>query len=207
MLVAVYAAIRRSYADGRLVEELRLWPDLITVERREPRGAVPALARQPALGPAAPARECANREVPHAGGQRPRDRAGRVPLARRAPAAPCRAPLGARRAWRATPGCADGLRKPPNGPLGTSRSGSDGAACRSASVGRQPPAPSLSPTSPRPRAAWLRSRQVSPRFARASCAGWGIVRDGEATESPTWSAEAHPGRARHDTTPGQCDAR
>jgi uncharacterized membrane protein len=40
MLVAVYAAIRRSYADGRLVEELRLWPDLITVERREPRGAV-----------------------------------------------------------------------------------------------------------------------------------------------------------------------
>jgi uncharacterized membrane protein len=40
MLLAVYAAIRRSYADGRLVEELRLWPDLITVERREPRGAV-----------------------------------------------------------------------------------------------------------------------------------------------------------------------
>ncbi len=40
MLLAVYAAIRRSFADGRLVEELRLWPDLITVERREPRGAV-----------------------------------------------------------------------------------------------------------------------------------------------------------------------
>jgi uncharacterized membrane protein len=40
MLLAVYAALRRSYADGRLVEELRLWPDLITVERREPRGAV-----------------------------------------------------------------------------------------------------------------------------------------------------------------------
>lgn len=40
MLLAVYAALRRSYADGRLVEELRLWPDLITVERREPRGVV-----------------------------------------------------------------------------------------------------------------------------------------------------------------------
>jgi uncharacterized membrane protein len=39
-LVALYAAIRRSFADGRLTEELRLWPDLITVERREPRGAV-----------------------------------------------------------------------------------------------------------------------------------------------------------------------
>lgn len=39
-LLAFYAAIRRSYADGRLTEELRLWPDLITVERREPRGAV-----------------------------------------------------------------------------------------------------------------------------------------------------------------------
>ncbi len=38
--LALYAALRRSYADGRLIEELRLWPDLITVERREPRGAV-----------------------------------------------------------------------------------------------------------------------------------------------------------------------
>jgi uncharacterized membrane protein len=38
--LGLYAAIRRSYADGRLTEELRLWPDLITVERREPRGAV-----------------------------------------------------------------------------------------------------------------------------------------------------------------------
>lgn len=37
---ALWAALRRSYADGRLTEELRLWPDLITVERREPRGAV-----------------------------------------------------------------------------------------------------------------------------------------------------------------------
>jgi uncharacterized membrane protein len=40
MLIGIYAAIQRSYADGRLVEELRLWPDLITVERREPRGPV-----------------------------------------------------------------------------------------------------------------------------------------------------------------------
>ncbi len=35
-LLALYVAIRRNYADGRLTEELRLWPDLITVERREP---------------------------------------------------------------------------------------------------------------------------------------------------------------------------
>jgi uncharacterized membrane protein len=40
MLLGVYLAIQRNYADGRLVEELRLWPDLITVERREPRGRV-----------------------------------------------------------------------------------------------------------------------------------------------------------------------
>jgi uncharacterized membrane protein len=39
-LVGLYLAMRRSYADGRLTEELRLWPDLITVVRREPRGAV-----------------------------------------------------------------------------------------------------------------------------------------------------------------------
>lgn len=39
-LGALWLAIRRSYADGRLTEEVRLWPDLITVERREPRGAV-----------------------------------------------------------------------------------------------------------------------------------------------------------------------
>ncbi len=38
--LGLFAAIRRSYADGRLTEELRLWPDLITVERREPRGRV-----------------------------------------------------------------------------------------------------------------------------------------------------------------------
>lgn len=40
MFLAVYFAFRRSYADGRLVERLRLWPDLITVERWEPRGEV-----------------------------------------------------------------------------------------------------------------------------------------------------------------------
>jgi len=39
-LGALWLAIRRSYADGRLTEELRLWPDLITVERREAKGAV-----------------------------------------------------------------------------------------------------------------------------------------------------------------------
>lgn len=37
---ALWAALRRSYADGRLREELRLWPDLITVVRREPKGEV-----------------------------------------------------------------------------------------------------------------------------------------------------------------------
>jgi uncharacterized membrane protein len=39
-LVAMYLAIRRSWLDGRLREELRLWPDLITVVRREPGGRV-----------------------------------------------------------------------------------------------------------------------------------------------------------------------
>jgi uncharacterized membrane protein len=39
-LVLLYWAIRRSFRDGRLTEELRIWPDLITVVRREPRGAV-----------------------------------------------------------------------------------------------------------------------------------------------------------------------
>ncbi len=39
-LLAVYWAMRRSFDDANLTEELRLWPDLITVERREPRGAV-----------------------------------------------------------------------------------------------------------------------------------------------------------------------
>jgi uncharacterized membrane protein len=39
-LTGMYLAIRRSWLDGRLREELRLWPDLITVERREPGGRV-----------------------------------------------------------------------------------------------------------------------------------------------------------------------
>lgn len=37
-LAGLYLAFRRSFADGRLTEELRLWPDLITVVRTEPRG-------------------------------------------------------------------------------------------------------------------------------------------------------------------------
>jgi uncharacterized membrane protein len=39
-LVAVFLAVRRSHLDARLTEELRLWPDLIAVERREPDGTV-----------------------------------------------------------------------------------------------------------------------------------------------------------------------
>ncbi len=39
-LVAMYLALRRSWLDGRLREELKLWPDLITVVRREPGGRV-----------------------------------------------------------------------------------------------------------------------------------------------------------------------
>lgn len=39
-LLALYVALMRSYRDADLHEELRLWPDLITVERFEPRGAV-----------------------------------------------------------------------------------------------------------------------------------------------------------------------
>ena len=37
---ALYLAIGRSWHDGRLSEELRLWPDLITVVRRDPKGQV-----------------------------------------------------------------------------------------------------------------------------------------------------------------------
>ncbi|TPE52919.1 DUF2244 domain-containing protein [Amaricoccus solimangrovi] len=37
---ALYFAIRRSYADGRLTERIRVWPDLVAVERREPRGGI-----------------------------------------------------------------------------------------------------------------------------------------------------------------------
>lgn len=40
VLFLLYWALRRSYSDGRLTEELCLWPDLITVVRREPRGRV-----------------------------------------------------------------------------------------------------------------------------------------------------------------------
>lgn len=39
-LAGLYLALRSSHLAGRLREELRLWPDLITVERREPEGAV-----------------------------------------------------------------------------------------------------------------------------------------------------------------------
>ena len=39
-LFSLYAAIRRNTRDGRLTEELRIWPDLITVVRREPKGTV-----------------------------------------------------------------------------------------------------------------------------------------------------------------------
>ncbi len=39
-LAALYLALRRNQRDGRLREELKLWHDLITVERREPQGRV-----------------------------------------------------------------------------------------------------------------------------------------------------------------------
>ncbi len=39
-LVAVYLAFVRNYRDAELHEHLRLWPDLITVERTEPKGEV-----------------------------------------------------------------------------------------------------------------------------------------------------------------------
>ena len=39
-LVGLYLAIQRNYRDARLHEELRLWPDLITVERHETDGRV-----------------------------------------------------------------------------------------------------------------------------------------------------------------------
>lgn len=46
-LLALWLALRRSYFDGRLIEELRLWPDLIAVERREPKGAVKRWSANP----------------------------------------------------------------------------------------------------------------------------------------------------------------
>jgi uncharacterized membrane protein len=39
-LALLYWALRRNALDGRLCEELRLWPDLITVVRRDPGGRV-----------------------------------------------------------------------------------------------------------------------------------------------------------------------
>ncbi len=38
--LALGFAIRRNARDGRLTEELRLWPDLVAVVRREPQGRV-----------------------------------------------------------------------------------------------------------------------------------------------------------------------
>lgn len=39
-LIMLYLALKRSYYDGRLTEEVHLWPDLITVTRRDPFGRV-----------------------------------------------------------------------------------------------------------------------------------------------------------------------
>jgi uncharacterized membrane protein len=39
-LVALYWGFRRSFLDARLNEEVKIWPDLMTVVRREPGGAV-----------------------------------------------------------------------------------------------------------------------------------------------------------------------
>ncbi len=39
-LAGLWLAFRRNNRDGRLTETLRLWPDLMAVERREPSGAV-----------------------------------------------------------------------------------------------------------------------------------------------------------------------
>ncbi|MEM9780280.1 MAG: DUF2244 domain-containing protein [Pseudomonadota bacterium] len=37
-LLALYAALQRNYRDAALREEVRVWPDLITVDRIPPRG-------------------------------------------------------------------------------------------------------------------------------------------------------------------------
>jgi uncharacterized membrane protein len=37
-LAGLCLAVRRNHIDGRLREDLRLWPDLLTVVRREPDG-------------------------------------------------------------------------------------------------------------------------------------------------------------------------
>lgn len=39
-VILTYVFIKRNYWDGRLTEELRLWQDLITIERTEPNGDV-----------------------------------------------------------------------------------------------------------------------------------------------------------------------
>jgi uncharacterized membrane protein len=50
-LIAAFAlvwwALSRNLRDGRLSETLRLWPDAIAVERREPRGRVRRWAANP----------------------------------------------------------------------------------------------------------------------------------------------------------------
>ncbi len=44
---ALWLAFRRSYRDGRLREVLRLWPDLVTVDRIEPGGRRQAWSANP----------------------------------------------------------------------------------------------------------------------------------------------------------------
>lgn len=39
-IYGIYAAFRRSYADGLLREDVRIWADLMTVVRTEPRGGI-----------------------------------------------------------------------------------------------------------------------------------------------------------------------
>jgi uncharacterized membrane protein len=39
-LILLWCFIRKNYSDGHLQEDLRLWPDLISVERTEPNGTV-----------------------------------------------------------------------------------------------------------------------------------------------------------------------
>ncbi|MFV0475702.1 MAG: DUF2244 domain-containing protein [Pikeienuella sp.] len=38
--LALWGLMRLSYRSGRLTEEIRLWPDAIAVERREPKGLI-----------------------------------------------------------------------------------------------------------------------------------------------------------------------
>ncbi|MEM7522804.1 MAG: DUF2244 domain-containing protein [Pseudomonadota bacterium] len=46
-LFGLWAFMKLSYRSGRLVEELRLWPDAIAVERREPWGRVQRWSANP----------------------------------------------------------------------------------------------------------------------------------------------------------------